>query len=81
MTDRAIFTLRIAGKPGRAGIRALRFLLERLLRQGGFVALDVREEPEPDRITNAEVFDELRCDEQQRPAAGNSPHHDEKEIA
>ena len=49
MTDathptRAVFPLRIAGKPGTAGIHALRFLLKRLLRQYGFVALDVRKD-------------------------------------
>jgi hypothetical protein len=44
MSERTIFTLRIAGKPGAAGIRALRFLLKRLLRQYNFVCLDIREE-------------------------------------
>jgi hypothetical protein len=76
---RAVFTLRIAGKPGTAGIYALKFLLKR--RQHGFVALDVREETEPERITYTQVFDELRCDVQQRRAARNSPHHDEKETS
>jgi hypothetical protein len=76
---RAVFTLRIAGKPGTAGIHALRFLLKRLLRQHGFVALDVREETEPERITYTQVFEELRCDVQQRRAR-ISPHHDEKET-
>jgi hypothetical protein len=42
----AVFTLRIAGKPGTAGIHALRFLLKRLLRQHGFVCLDARAETE-----------------------------------
>jgi hypothetical protein len=49
---RAVFTLRIAGKPGTAGIHALKFLVKRLLRQHGFVALDVREETEPERHAN-----------------------------
>ena len=78
---RAVFTLRIAGKPGTAGIHALRFLLKRLLRQHGFVALDVREETEPERITYTQVFTELRCDVQQRRAARISPHHDQKETS
>src|SRR6516164_3640189 len=34
---RAVFSLRIVGKPGPAGIRDLRALLKRLLRQYGFV--------------------------------------------
>ena len=54
MTNRArrpVFTLRLEGKHGTAGIHALRFLLKRLLRQHGFVALDVREETAPERIT------------------------------
>jgi len=53
---RVVFTLRIAGKPGTAGIHALKFLLKRLLRQHGFVALDVREETEPERITYTQIF-------------------------
>jgi hypothetical protein len=52
MTDRPpdrrpIFILRIEGRPGAAGIHGLRFLLKRLLRQYGFVCLDIREEPDP----------------------------------
>jgi hypothetical protein len=39
-----IFVLRIACRPGAAGLHALRALLKRLLRQHGFRALDVREE-------------------------------------
>jgi hypothetical protein len=77
---RVVFTLRIAGKPGTAGIHALKFLLKRLLRQHGFVALDVREETEPERITYTQIFDELRCDVQQRRAARNSPHPNEKDT-
>ena len=45
---RPIFTLRLAGKPGMAGIQELRALLKRLLRSHGFRALDVREEREYD---------------------------------
>jgi hypothetical protein len=52
---RAVFTLRIAGKPGTAGIHALKFLLKRLLRQYSFVALDVREETESEHITYTQV--------------------------
>jgi len=48
--SRAVFTLRIAGRPGQAGIHALRFLLKRLLRQYGFTCLDAREEVEPAHI-------------------------------
>jgi hypothetical protein len=77
---RVVFTLRIAGKPGTAGIHALKFLLKRLLRQHGFVALDVREETEPERITYTQIFVELRCDVQQRRAARNSPHPNEKDT-
>jgi hypothetical protein len=48
VSERTIFRLRIvAGKPGSAGIRALRFLLKRLLRQYNFTCLDIREEPAP----------------------------------
>jgi hypothetical protein len=48
MTDRPpehrpIFALKIEGKPGGASIRALRFLLKRLLKQYGFVCRDIRE--------------------------------------
>jgi hypothetical protein len=77
---RSIFTLRLEGKPGAAGIRALRFLLKRLLRQYGFVALDVCEETEPERVTITQVFNELRHDVARR-AARNSPHLDEKETS
>jgi hypothetical protein len=48
MSERTIFTLRIAGKPGAAGVRALRFLLKRLLRQYHFVCLDLREDVAPE---------------------------------
>ena len=53
MTDRPpdrrpIFILRIEGRPGAAGIHGLRFLLKRLLRQYGFVCLDVREDVAPE---------------------------------
>jgi hypothetical protein len=41
---RPIFTLKIEGKPGAAGIHALRALLKVLLRRHGFRALDVRED-------------------------------------
>jgi hypothetical protein len=74
--SRAVFTLRIAGKPGTAGIHALKFLLKRLLRQHGFVALDVREETEP--ITYTQVFTQLRDDVARRSGA-HSPHHDKSE--
>jgi hypothetical protein len=40
---RPIFILRIEGKPGAAGIHALRALLKSLLRRHGFRCLDVRE--------------------------------------
>ena len=38
------FTLRIEGKPGTAGIHALRALLKTLLRRHGFRCLDARQE-------------------------------------
>jgi hypothetical protein len=41
---RPIFTLKIEGRPGIAGIRSLRWLLKTLFRQHGFRALDVRED-------------------------------------
>ena len=44
---RAVFSLRIVGKPGPAGIRDLRALLKRLLRQHGFTCIDARAETEP----------------------------------
>ena len=37
------FVLTIQGKAGAAGIRALRLLLKRLLRQHGLRAIDLRE--------------------------------------
>jgi hypothetical protein len=46
--QRSTFVLKIEGKPGAAGIHALRFLLKRLLRQYGFVCLDVREDVAPE---------------------------------
>jgi hypothetical protein len=69
MSERTIFTLRIASKPGTAGIHALRFLLKRLLRQYGFRCLDIREEapPAPD-VSNqvADAFGQLRRDVRDR---------------
>jgi hypothetical protein len=66
MTDhppdrRPIFTLRIEGKPGAAGIHALRALLKILLRRYGFRAVDLREDVAPD-VSNqvADAFSELR---------------------
>jgi hypothetical protein len=44
ITDRPIFTLRLEGKPGQAGIHDLRALLKRLLRQHGLVCIDARED-------------------------------------
>jgi hypothetical protein len=44
---RAVFSLRIVGKSGPAGIRDLRALLKRLLRQHGFTCIDARAETEP----------------------------------
>jgi hypothetical protein len=38
-----IFLLKIEGRPGSAGIRALRALLKSLLRRHGFRAVDLRE--------------------------------------
>jgi hypothetical protein len=66
---RPIFTLRIEGKPGAAGIHALRFLLKRLLRQYGFRCLDIREEsaPAPDTSNQiADAFTGLRRDVRDR---------------
>jgi hypothetical protein len=58
---RPIFTLRLEGRPGAAGIHALRALLKILLRRYGFRAIDVREDVAPD-ISNqiADAFGELR---------------------
>jgi hypothetical protein len=39
-----VFVLRIAGRPGQAGVHQLRGLLKDLLRRHKFRALDVREE-------------------------------------
>jgi hypothetical protein len=41
---RPVFTLKIEGKPGPVGIRALRGLLKTLLRRHGFRCVDMREE-------------------------------------
>jgi hypothetical protein len=60
---RPIFTLRIVGKPGSAGTRAMRFLLKRLLRQYNFTCLDIREEPAPAR----EVSNQAAPDDSGRP--------------
>jgi len=55
---RAVFSLRIVGKPGPAGIRDLRALLKRLLRQHGFTCIDARAETEPvERQLTAAVED------------------------
>jgi hypothetical protein len=40
---RPIFRLKIKGKPGSDGIRALRAVLKILLRKHGFACLDARE--------------------------------------
>jgi hypothetical protein len=40
---RPTFVLKLEGRPGTPGIRALRWLLKRLLRQHGLRALDLRE--------------------------------------
>jgi hypothetical protein len=40
---RPIFTLRLEGKPGAAGIRSLRWLLKALLRRHGFRCVEVSE--------------------------------------
>jgi hypothetical protein len=53
--QRSTFTLRIAGKSGAAGIRGLRFLLKRLLRQYNFTCLDIREEPATAREVSNQV--------------------------
>jgi hypothetical protein len=50
--ERAIFTLRIAGRPGQAGIRDLRALLKILLRRHGFICLHAQEEPARKCSTN-----------------------------
>jgi hypothetical protein len=59
--QRSTFVLKIEGKPGAAGIHALRGLLKILLRRYGFRAIDVREDVAPD-VSNqiADVFTELR---------------------
>jgi hypothetical protein len=40
----AVFIIRIAGRPGQAGVHQLRRLLKDLLRRHKFRALDIREE-------------------------------------
>jgi hypothetical protein len=40
---RPVFELKLEGTPGTAGIRDLRWLLKRLLRQHGFRCTDARE--------------------------------------
>jgi hypothetical protein len=50
---RTIFTLRLVGTPGQAGIHSLRALLKRLLRQHNFVCIDARESSRSDnQLTN-----------------------------
>jgi hypothetical protein len=53
---KSIFILRLEGKPG-TGIRALRWLLKRLLRQHGLRCLDAHEESAPVRDPANEVAD------------------------
>jgi hypothetical protein len=78
--QRPIFTLKIEGKPGAAGIHALRAVLKILLRRYGFICLSAYEETAPAPITYAQVFTELRHDVARRSGA-HSPHHDEKETS
>ena len=42
--ERAIFTLRIAGKAGQAGIRDLRALMKIARRRFGLIVIDARED-------------------------------------
>jgi hypothetical protein len=58
---RPTFILRIEGRPGTAGIHALRAILKVLLRKHGFRCLDAREDVAPD-VSNqiADAFTELR---------------------
>jgi hypothetical protein len=60
--------LKIEGKPGAAGIHALRALLKVLLRKYGFKYLDAREDVAPD-VSNqiADAFTELRRNVTRRP--------------
>jgi hypothetical protein len=81
---RAVFTLRIAGKPGTTGIHALRFLLKRLLRQYGFVALDVYEESAPARDASNEIADAfagLRRDVRHRVRTAPPKIHELRTVA
>jgi hypothetical protein len=57
---KSIFILRLEGKPG-TGIRALRWLLKRLLRQHGLRCLDAHEESVPvrDPANEAEAISAL----------------------
>jgi hypothetical protein len=45
----AVFIIRIAGRPGQAGVHQLRRLLKDLLRLHKFRALDIREEKDEHR--------------------------------
>ena len=56
---RAVFELRLVGKPGTAGIHNLRALLKRLLRQHGFVCVDARREGVG--ALGIEARGEMRC--------------------
>jgi len=51
---RPIFTLRLQGQPGQAGIHRLRTLLKRLLRDEDLVCIDAHEE------TNQQPKEEAR---------------------
>jgi hypothetical protein len=46
--QRPVFTLKIEGKRGAAGIRSLRWLLKTLLRQHGFRCVEAIEERKED---------------------------------
>jgi hypothetical protein len=62
-----IFVLRIAGRPGTAGIHALRWLLKRLLRQHELRCLSAHEERVPNPANEiADTFAQLRDDVRHR---------------
>jgi hypothetical protein len=71
-TRRAVFSLRIGGKPGPAGIRDLRALLKRLLRQHGFTGIDTRAETEPIERPLA------AAESNTNPTPSERSHHDGK---
>ena len=69
--ERTIFTLRIAGKTGQAGVRQLRALLKELLRRHKFTCLHAEEE----HFTRGSSPKRRRTKSPGAPAQHSAGHH------